>query len=337
LSEEGGQEVLVVDGDEDIRQGLRAMLTELRLQPTVVGDLERARALCSEKYFAAAIIDLDTPRASAALPLVAWLHKEAPGTTVVVLTARKVFEAAVDAFRAGAADVIVKAPSEIPYLKKRVSAACAQVRLLASNERLLHDVHGLHEEFLRRLMDTSRRAAELEERLGGGAHSADADEATRVLTVEPPDDPWLSDALWRRLGPQAGYTLHRATTGGEALDVGAARSFHIALVRDALPDLPGTMVVATLRRQRPDTITILYSRPAIEPGRADIVDDARAIPLCEELTDAGQLIARLDELRRAFVAKSRERRYLASFRQQNYELLRRFADLKQKLKLATGE
>ena len=38
-----------------------------------------------------------------------------------------------------------------------------------------------------------------------------------------------------------------------------------------------------------------------------------------------------DELREAFRRKSRERRYLASFRQENYELLKRYADLKQRL------
>jgi len=47
-----------------------------------------------------------------------------------------------------------------------------------------------------------------------------------------------------------------------------------------------------------------------------------------------QMIERLSDLREAFVGKSRERRYLAAFRQQNYELLKRFADLKQKLKRA---
>ena len=43
------------------------------------------------------------------------------------------------------------------------------------------------------------------------------------------------------------------------------------------------------------------------------------------------MIERIDELREAFRRKSRERRYLASFRQENYELLRRYAELKQRL------
>jgi hypothetical protein len=43
------------------------------------------------------------------------------------------------------------------------------------------------------------------------------------------------------------------------------------------------------------------------------------------------MVERIDELREAFRRKSQERRYLASFRQENYELLKRYADLKQRL------
>ena len=341
MSDVDGQEILVVDGDENVQRGMHALLTEARVVPTVLGDIDRAQALVREKYFAAAIIDLDTPRPDGALDLLRWMHKEAPGTTLIVLTARKVFEAAVDAFRAGATDVIVKEPGEIDYLRRRVLEACAHVQMSASNERLISDVFALHEDFLKRLMETSRRAQELEEKLGGGAQSADADEVTNVLIVESHDDHWLSDELDRETKQRGGYVLHRAMTGGEALDVGAARRFHIALVRDNLPDLPGTMIVNTLRAQSPETITILFSRPGAprpgtraRAGKVEVIEGSRAIPLVPEFSEAAQLIARLDELRQAFVAKSRERRYLAAFRQQNYELLRRFADLKQKLKRA---
>ena len=46
------------------------------------------------------------------------------------------------------------------------------------------------------------------------------------------------------------------------------------------------------------------------------------------------MVERIDELREAFRRKSRERRYLASFRQENYELLKRYAELKQRLQRA---
>ena len=336
MSEADGQEVLVVDGDEKVRQGMQALLEELRVVPTVLADVERAQELVREKYFAVAIIDLDTPRPNGALELLRYMRKEAPGTALIVLTARKVYEAAVDAFRAGATDVIVKAPGEIEYLKERVLKACLHVRLTDSNERVLHDVFSLHEDFLKRLVETSRRAAELEEKLGGGAQSADSDEDTSLLVVEPSDDPWLGDALERELAQRPGFRLARAHTGGEALDVGASRRYQVVLIADGLPDLPGSMIATTLRAQAPDSITILYSRPGVEPGRAQVIEGSRMIPLLTSLTDTHQIVVRLDELRLAFLGKSRERRYLGAFRQQNYELLRRFADLKLKLKQATS-
>ena len=332
MAEADGQEVLVVDGDENVQRGMQTLLADLRLVPTVIGDIDRAQALVRDKYFAAAIVDLDTPRTNGAIPLLNWIHREAPGTVLIVLTSRKVYEAAVDAFRAGASDVIVKAPSEIEHLKKRVIDACAHVHISASNERLLADVFALHEDLLRRMMETSRRAAELEQRLGGGAQTADADDVTSVLVVEPSDEPWLGSELAKALAGNPAYVLQHASTGGEALDVGAAKRFHIALVRDQLPDLPGSMVVNTLKAHAPETIAIKFSRPGERPGRADVLEGSRVIPLVAEFSSAAQLVARLDELRQAFVAKSRERRYLAAFRQQNYELLKRFAELKQKLK-----
>jgi DNA-binding NtrC family response regulator len=332
MSETEGQEVLIVDGDERVLEGMRALLSDAGLRPTLVSDIRRARALLSEKYFAAAVVDLDTPGPNGALPLLHGLRKEAPGTTVIVVTARQAFEAAVEAFRAGAADVVVKAPSELEYLKRRVVAACAHVELSASNERLLHDVFALHEDFLRRLMDTSRRAAELEEKLGGGAHTPEADATTHVLVVEQPEDRWLSDALRQGISGRPGIALERISSGAVALDLCGRRRFQIVLVHESLPDLPGSMVVSTIKSHAPETIAIQFSRPGARPGRADVHEGSRIIPLVGELSSPAQLVDRLEELRQAFVGKSRERRYLADFRQQNYELLRRFADLKQKLK-----
>jgi len=65
-----------------------------------------------------------------------------------------------------------------------------------------------------------------------------------------------------------------------------------------------------------------------------VLEGSKAIPLVPEFSDAKQMIERIDELREAFRRKSRERRYLAAFRQENYELLKRYADLKQRLQRA---
>jgi DNA-binding NtrC family response regulator len=326
-----GQEVLVVDGDEKVQRGLGQLLTSNGLIPTVMADPERARSLLREKFFALALVDLDTPGTNGGLDLVRWIKREAPTVTCLVMVSRSVFESAVEAFRAGASDVVVKAPDQVEYLRRRVVETATQSAGRAQTDRLVHEVLGLHEDFLKRLMDTSRQASELEERLGGGAQSEVADLDTSVLIVEPPDDAWLGEQLRKALDQRGGYHLRVAGSGGEGLDAASGGRFQLALVCESLPDLPGSMVVNTIKSQSPETITILYTRPGARPGRASVMEGSKAIAFVPEFRDAGQMVERIDELKAAFRAKSRERRYLAAFRQQNYELLKRYAELKQKL------
>ena len=186
MTQADGQEILIVDGDEKVQKGLGQLLTTQGLVPTVMSDPQRARELVRDKFFAAALIDLDTPTPNAGLELVRWMKQHAPTTAVFVMASRKVFEAAVEAFRAGATDVVVKAPDQVEYLKQRVVESCTEVRGKADEGRLITEVLGVHEDFLKRLMDTSRKVSELEERLDGNAQHADADGETSLLVVEPP-------------------------------------------------------------------------------------------------------------------------------------------------------
>lgn len=324
-----GQEVLVVDGDDKVQRGLAQLLSENGLQPTVVSDAVRARELAREKYFAVALIDLDTPQTNAGLELARWFKQNAPTTTTIVMCSRKVFESAVEAFRAGATDVIVKSPDQVQYLRQRTVEAAKGVERNIADDKLIHEVVGVHEDFLRRLMDASRRTAELEEQLGGGSHPSATDDECALLVVD--DDGWLAKQLADALKVRGGYRLVTAASGGEGIDRASGVTFQIALVHDTLPDLTGSMVVSTIKAQSPDTLTILYSRPGARPGRAQVLEGSRVIELVPEFSDARQMVERIDELREAFRRKSRERRYLAAFRQENYELLKRYADLKQKL------
>jgi DNA-binding NtrC family response regulator len=335
MKQADGQEVLVIDGDEKVQRGLGQLLTAEGLVPTVMSDPERARSLIKEKYFAAALIDLDTPQPNGGLQLVRWMKEEAPTTKLLVMASRKVFEAAIEAFRAGATDVVVKSPDQVDYLKRRVVEACTDVSGRAADDRLIGEVLTVHEEFLKRLMDTSRRVSELEERLGGGAHNSEADGECALLVVEPPEDAWLGEQLRAALDAKGGYQLLAVGSGGEGIDKASHGQFQIALVCNSLPDLPGSMVVSALKGHSPETITILYSRPGSRPGKAEVIEGSRVIQFVPEFRDAGQMVERIDELRQAFRAKSRERRYLGAFRQQNYELLKRYAELKQKLARAS--
>ena len=78
MAEADGQEVLVVDGDEKVQRGMTQLLADNGLVPTVMSDPVRARELARDKYFAVALIDLDTPEPNAGLELVRWFKEHAP-------------------------------------------------------------------------------------------------------------------------------------------------------------------------------------------------------------------------------------------------------------------
>ncbi len=334
LAEHGdGQEVLVFDGDEKVQRGLEQLLRDSGLVPTMLADPWKALELVDEKFFAVALIDLDTPIAGAGVTLIGELHKRSPATTVLMMAARKHFDVAVAAFRAGAADVIVKAPEQVEYLRKRTVESAAARQREADTSRVLTDTVSLHEDLIKVLLDTFRKMTDLEEKMTGAAPPPD--EETGVLLVD--DDPGLQGQLNAALYSRGGFRFRGVATGGEALDLVGRERFQIALVKDALPDLPGSMVVRTVKAQSPETIVVLFSAPnGPQAGSMQIVDGSRAIPFLPQFTEVGQVLARLDELREAAAATSRERRYHAAFRQQHFELLKRYAEIRAKLQRAGG-
>jgi DNA-binding NtrC family response regulator len=332
MSDADGQEILVVDGDEKVQRGLAQLLSSSGLVPTVMTDPGRARALAREKFFPVAVIDLDTPHDNAGLELVRWFKSDSPVTATFVMCSRKSFESSVEAFRAGALDVVVKQPDQVEHLRKRVLEAATAARTRQSDERLLGEALGVHEDFLKRLMDTSRRVSELEAQLGGMSQVSEMDLECQICIVEPDD--WLFTGLNELLRGRSGYVLSHAGSGSEGMDLAGRTRFNISLICDQLPDLPGTMVLSAFKQQSPETIAILFSRPGVKSGKAEIVDGPRTIPLIPDFNDARQMVARIDELREAQRRAARERRYLAQFRQDNFELLKKYAELKQKLQKA---
>jgi hypothetical protein len=108
----------------------------------------------------------------------------------------------------------------------------------------------------------------------------------------------------------------------------------IVMVKEDLPDLPGSMVVHTVKSSAPDAVVLLYT-PAGQsgrPGDLKLVDTSGAMNTIASHSDAGQLAAPLGEIREALQAKGKERRYLQAFRQRHFEFLQRYTSIKQRLK-----
>jgi DNA-binding NtrC family response regulator len=321
-----GAEVLVVDADPAVQQGITLLFAPERLPVTVLSDQAKALELVGTKLFGVIIVDLDTPAPGAGIAFVKKVRERSPTSLVLLLVARKSFDSAVAAFRAGAHDVILKAPDQVPYLSSRIRDAAGDWVTRRGSSALLVDVRESLEELVKRFMAAERRASELEDRLTGRqATRTDLDDEVRVLFVDTDDR--LYRSLLRSGKP---FQFSIVPTGGAALDQITKGSYQIVLVGPSLPDLPSSMVTRTMKTQSPETIVIAY-----EPnGRLDIVETSRFIPIVEKFTAASQLSERLAELAEARRQALRERRYVQGFRDRHHELLRRLSDLGKRIERA---
>jgi DNA-binding NtrC family response regulator len=327
-----GQEVLVVDADEQVVKGLDRLLTKVGLIVTGTHDPVRARDQLLNKFYAVALVDADTPTPGGGIELLQFARDKSPLTSVVIMTARKSYETAVKAFRAGAADVVLKEPDVVPYLRERVIEAAGDIKATADRNSLLEEVADTHEEFLRRLREVSHELLDLEDRAAGRATDDTALNTVSVVVVD--DDPAALGKLEQVLTSAQGWLFRAALSGGEALDVVTQMRPQIVIVKEDLPDLPGSMVVNTVKASAPDVLTLLYSPPGKSgrTGEVKLIDAGRAMTLVGSYTDPGQLVAPLGEIREALKQKGHERRYLQAFRQKHFEFLQRYNGIKVRLK-----
>jgi DNA-binding NtrC family response regulator len=328
-----GQEVLVVDADDQVVRGLDRLLTRVGLVVTGTHDPVRARDQLLNKFFAVALVDADTPTPGGGIELLQFARDKSPLTSVVVMSARKSYDTAVKAFRAGAVDVVLKEPDVVPYLRERVLEAATEIKATADRNSLLEEVAETHEDFLRRMRDLVREAVDLEDRLSG-READQGDELATVSVVLVDDDHQALAKLEKVLPAQNGWQVRAAQTGGEALDVVMQTRPQIVIVKEDLPDLPGTMVVHTVKASAPDAVTMLYTPPGKSGrnGEVKLVDASGALNTVASYSDPSELVTPLSEIREALRAKGKERRYLQAFRQKHYEFLQRYNGLKQRLK-----
>lgn len=324
-----GIEVLVLDGDPRVHTGIEQLLSEAHLHVTCAGDAERAQALVERQFFSVVLVDIDTPAPGAGIATIRALKAASPTSMVIALTPRRSFDDAVDAVRAGAIDLILKAPESVAYLKERVIDAAGRSVGKREIDSVLDDVRGVHEEFLQRFMEAERRAIDLADKVAGRDRAKVELDELRVLVVDEVDDfvTSMSEAAPR------GFSFVHATSGGEGLDRISSGTFHYAMVAEDVSDLPARTIARTIRNQHPETVVLTFLGPA-DNGRVDLVEANGSRPLLQPFRDPQQLVARLDELAEAWRIKARERRYTQAFRERHYDFLRRYVELKTKIERA---
>jgi DNA-binding NtrC family response regulator len=328
-----GFEVLVVDQDVGIQNGIAALLAEASVHTTCVAEPEKALELVERQFFSVALIDIDTPSPGAGLATIRAIKERTPTSMIVGMTPRKSFDDAVNAVRAGAIDLILKAPESVQYLKERVIEAAGRSVGRREVDSVLVDVKTVHEEFLQKFMDAERRALDLQDRMAGKdpARSGDITDL-RVLVVDEADE--LFDSL-TEAAPD-GFIFVHANSGGGALDQATAGQYHYAMVAEDVSDLPAKMLVRSLKTQSPEMVVLTFLGPA-ENGKVELVETAGTRTLIQPFDDPKQLISRLDEFAEAWRAKARERRYTQAFRERHYDFIRRYVEIRTKIDRAMNE
>lgn len=334
------REVLLFDGNASVRQALEQVFREDGLVVTPVSDPASARDLLANRFFAVAVVDLDTPSALDGLDLVRFIKTESPVTATVVITPRKSFDAVAAAFRAGVTDVVPKTKDALPYLRERVKRAAEEARASTSRERLLEEVAELHDRFLEEMMILSRHATDLEDRILRGDEEGSTTAVPTILNLLLVDnDPELPEVLARELGPDRGWRLTRVFSSGEALDMVSRVQPQVLAAKEDLPDLPASMLVKSVRVAVPDLVALVYRppRPAAPgassgaPGEVNLVDGSQVTPVVPAFAELDQFLGALSDVREALRTKARDRRYLALFRKQHAGFLSRYNQIRQKL------
>ncbi len=327
-----GAEVLVIDKDEKVQRGITQLLSAASLHVTCESGPDKAFEVLERKFFSVVVIDLDTPIPNAGIDTIRSVKQRSPTSMVVALTPRKSYGDVVESIRAGAIDIVLKAQESVQYLKDRIVEAVGRSVDKREVNSVLADVRDVQDEFLTLFMAAERRALDLSDRAAGRASTKTPGEEIRILIVDS------NDALQRALSEKApdGYVFDSALAGGQALDMASSSRYHLVLVSDQLPDLPGSMVVRSVKTQNPELVALAFSGPG-PGGTLEIVETTKTIKVVDEFTTPKQLLERLDELAEAFHARSRERRYTQAFRERHFDFLRRYVELKSKIDRALTE
>lgn len=327
-----GAEVLVIDRDEGVREGLSELLAEASLVVTAVDDPSHAWELLDRRFFSVVVVDLDTPLPSAGLETVAAVRVAAPTSAVVVLTPRKSYDDAVAAMRAGAGDVILKAPDSVDYLKERIHDAANRSLEKRQVSAVLREVREIYEELLRGFMETERRALDLEDKISGRDSRLKGIESEIHILVATQQDNLVQE-MAAKAPPN--YKIRGAQSAGEALDRCGSGYFHLVLIADDLDDLPQSMVTRSIKAQSSEIMVLTITR-TVQGAKVEMIEGEHRVLLAERLTSPEQLIGKLDTLTEAFRVRERERRYLQAFRERHYDLLRRYAALKTRIDKVLG-
>jgi DNA-binding response OmpR family regulator len=320
-----GEELLIAEPVERDRKALRKLFDAEGYVCTVATDLDHARDLTQRKFFPVALIDLDFAGVNQGLELIQFIHERSTPTRVVLMAARRSFEAAVAALRTGVVDIVNKRPDQIQQLRAAVRLAVDRGQTGHQQGSFVREVRGVLDDALKIMLGLSRRVYDGNSETSTGTG---LDMKPAILIIDTNSD-FLQQIA--NLLAQKPWEVSVELSGGSGLDRASTFSFQILCVRDELSDLPGQMVMRSTQAQKPTTLGLVYS--GVGPGRIDRYDGGQVTRSFSPFNGPTHLVELMSELVREIASIREERRYLQAFRSEHGQFLKRFADLKSRIDL----
>lgn len=319
-----GDELLIADSNERDREGLRKLFNGEGYVCTCVGNMDEARHLVQQKFFPAAVIDLDFEAANGGIELARVIREKSKPTAIVLLTGRRSFEAAVDALRLGVSDIVNKRPDQVAHLSGAVSVAVDRYRAGDKEGSLLREVRTVLDDAFKIMLTMGRKIYDDTSPTGHSVGSGGAAVMKPTILLIDEDQKFLQELAG--LLANKPWEVSVELSGGSGLDRASTFQFQIVAVREQLVDLPGQMVIKSAQGQNSKTLGVLYSTAG--EGRIERYESGRATHAEQPFKGAAHLVATLEKLVDDLSAIRRERRYLQAFRADHPDFLKRYAELK---------
>jgi DNA-binding NtrC family response regulator len=318
-----GEELLIAEPVERDRKALRKLFDAEGYVCTVATDIPHACDLITRKFFPVALIDLDFAGTNQGLELIQFIHERSTPTRVVLMAARRSFEAAVAALRTGVVDIVNKRPDQIQHLRSAVRLAVDRGATGNTQGAFVREVRGVLDEALKIMLGMTKRVYGGTGELSGGA-GLDMKPAILIIDTE---GNFLQQAA--TLLQEKPWEVSVELSGGSGLDRASTFSFQIVCVREELSDLPGQMVMRSTQAQRPATMGLVYSTSG--QGRIDRYEGGQVKRTYAPFKGPAHLVEVMGELVGELASIREERRYLQAFRAEHGQFLKRFADLKSRI------
>jgi DNA-binding NtrC family response regulator len=316
----GGEELLIVDGDQRALAGMNQLFVNEGYLVTPLDDGARATHLAGTKFFPVVLIDFQIPNRSG-LDVLSDFRKISPQTKIIFISREPTADQVAEAFRRGAFDVIKKDRTQVEYLKGKVRTACGAYRdTSGSSQLLLKEVKQILEELVTTLMEYAKRNLLLE-----GSESIMAAGRMSILLADSGQD------LFRLLSTKQSLNITHCHSGGEALDQMTQHKFDLLIVQNNLPDLPSAMLLKQGQGHSSETLGYRIDAFNGAQGKFTPFLKGKESGPAEQFMNPLLFLKKLEELHERKGEVARERRAVESVTRRNYHLFKRYGEVRDRL------